>query len=542
MRPSRGARRAAGGVPIPRVAPEPQSRLPTKAPPPRGGSAKPRGSHRESAGLQGWDGGDGPETSQEARTCHGGSLPCRARGTGRAGPGSERRDAQAGVRARGGATATCSCSRSAGWRPRRVQARLSGAPRRAPGASSAGRHPGGVPGAASSGFACRARWRAARPRSARTGRRPCAPRRARGGRGRPRPDAPARSSSVSEGLGNFGVGSWPGACWRPYADDSPFNQRLPRRPRLDPRSDAIVRRVTGWGEPAELRAGVAGTTERLAAPDLLPGRATTRSSRSTAPRAGAPARSRACACASPTPPRPAAGSDGHLTVVDQDSRLGVRLLAGAAQAARRRPPRDLLGRAHPHRRGRPRAPTRTPPTTARSRESSAPRRCAAAASTTRSSCSSAATPAARSTRLAGWGCACDSSAGAPSQGTRFQLDLSPAEIDALRVPDWKKTILRAMAEYGLYVGDTTGGTPWNIWFESGATYTSFGRRDPMVALRARRRDPRARPTARATSTGRAGSTGAATCGWWTPAWPSGAASLACSRRRSRACAGGARAR
>ena len=39
-----------------------------------------------------------------------------------------------------------------------------------------------------------------------------------------------------------------------------------------------------------------------------------------------------------------------------------------------------------------------------------------------------------------------------------------------------------MAEYGLYVGDTTGGTPWNIWFESGASYTSFGRRDPMVSF------------------------------------------------------------
>ena len=63
---------------------------------------------------------------------------------------------------------------------------------------------------------------------------------------------------------------------------------------------------------------------------------------------------------------------------------------------------------------------------------------------------------------------------------RFQLDLSPSEIDALPVPGWKKTILRAMAEYGLYVGDTTGGTPWNIWFESSSTYTSFGRSDPMV--------------------------------------------------------------
>ena len=67
------------------------------------------------------------------------------------------------------------------------------------------------------------------------------------------------SPSVTEGLGNFGVGRWPGACWRPYADDSPFNQRLPRRPPLDPRSDAIVRRVTGWGDPASCAPAVSGT-------------------------------------------------------------------------------------------------------------------------------------------------------------------------------------------------------------------------------------------------------------------------------------------
>ena len=76
-------------------------------------------------------------------------------------------------------------------------------------------------------------------------------------------------------------------------------------------------------------------------------------------------------------------------------------------------------------------------------------------------------------------------AGAPSQGTRFQLDLSPAEIDALRMPAWKKTILRAMAEYGLYVGDTTGGTPWNIWFESGRHLHELRAAGPDGQLRAR---------------------------------------------------------
>ena len=39
-----------------------------------------------------------------------------------------------------------------------------------------------------------------------------------------------------------------------------------------------------------------------------------------------------------------------------------------------------------------------------------------------------------------------------------------------------------MAEYGLYVGDTTGSTPWNIWMSSASTSRSFGRQDPMVAF------------------------------------------------------------
>jgi hypothetical protein len=90
----------------------------------------------------------------------------------------------------------------------------------------------------------------------------------------------------------------------------------------------------------------------------------------------------------------------------------------------------------------------------------------------------------------GLGYACESRAGAPSQGTRFRLDMKPGEIAAMRAPAWKKTILRAIAEYGMYVGDTTGSTPWSLWFESGSSYTSFGRVDPMVAFARRAGIPR----------------------------------------------------
>src|SRR4051794_25780352 len=52
----------------------------------------------------------------------------------------------------------------------------------------------------------------------------------------------------------------PGACWRPYSDDSPFNQQLPASPRLAANSAAIVNTVTGWGTPADLPAGTTSSS------------------------------------------------------------------------------------------------------------------------------------------------------------------------------------------------------------------------------------------------------------------------------------------
>jgi hypothetical protein len=59
--------------------------------------------------------------------------------------------------------------------------------------------------------------------------------------------------------------------------------------------------------------------------------------------------------------------------------------------------------------------------------------------------------------------------------------MSDAEIGSLRVPAWKKTILRAMARYGMYFGDTGSGG-WGLQMESGASYTSFGFEDALVTF------------------------------------------------------------
>ena len=161
---------------------------------------------------------------------------------------------------------------------------------------------------------------------------------------------------------------------------APLRGRLPlqpapsAQPTARPALDAIVRRVTGPGAPAELRARGGRHARRLAAPDLLPWKWNDPGVPGALRRgSGAPARWRACACASPTPRKRPSGSDGHLTVVDQDSgweydfwQVRRKPRGGGRSRPRMAGARGSTGRASG------RTPTR--PTTARSLGSSGPRR------------------------------------------------------------------------------------------------------------------------------------------------------------------------
>jgi len=297
-----------------------------------------------------------------------------------------------------------------------------------------------------------------------------------------------RRATVLAGLGNFRGGLLPGGCWRPYADDSPFNQRIPAGAPVQEGSAGIVRRLTGWGDPADLRAGVTDTGSDWQHPAYYP------SPRDPEYEVHCIKDWGTCEVEGmrvriPASARPAGGGDGHLAVVDQETgweydfwqvkrkpRNGGRLVV--SWGGRTRVDGDGLGsdataahfgllagsiRAEEMRRG--------------SIDH-------ALFMLVRCDSGRVVYPA------QGKGLPCDDGRTAPSQGTRFQLDLSPARIAALRVPAWKRTILTAMAEYGLYVGDTTGGTPWNVAFESGSTHTSFGRPDPMVGFARRAGIPR----------------------------------------------------
>jgi hypothetical protein len=76
---------------------------------------------------------------------------------------------------------------------------------------------------------------------------------------------------------------------------------------------------------------------------------------------------------------------------------------------------------------------------------------------------------------------CATGVDGPPMGAHVALALSRARIDRLPVPPWKRAIMRALATYGGYIGDT-GGSGFGVQAESGASWTSFGLEDPFVAF------------------------------------------------------------
>lgn len=276
------------------------------------------------------------------------------------------------------------------------------------------------------------------------------------------------------------------APWRPYSPSSPWNRRVARGAPVDPRSGDVVRRLLSWGPAQNLLAGHSGTGADYyhpiyfskASDPVFELRATQRWG--TAEIEGHRIRI-------PDAARPAAGGDGHMAVITEDGweydlwtveskpRGGGELRFG--WGGRTRIDGDGLGsNATAAQFGLAAGVIRAP-------ELAAGRidhalfmgvRCTA-------SPSAAVYPAAANT---GEPCSRrrESDQDAPAMGSRFVLDMSDAEIGALRVPGWKKTILRAMATYGMIVGDAIGSGAWGLQFESGSTYTSFGRADPLAAF------------------------------------------------------------
>jgi hypothetical protein len=286
-------------------------------------------------------------------------------------------------------------------------------------------------------------------------------------------------ADVACGLGSFGTGRWPTACWRPYGDDSPFNTRVPDDPRLVPGSDRMVEAMLGMGPVADL----------VVAPDTGSDwyHPVYFSSRTD------PVHTLHCTrdwgtceveghrVRVPDGVRPAGGGDGHLAVVDQETGVEYDLWQAdpptpgggtltSSWGGRTEVAGDGLG---------------SDATAAhfgllagviRAAEMEAGRIDHALFMTVGCTAHAYVYPA------RGYASDCEDEPDAPAVGQRFWLDMSDAEIDDLDVPGWKRTILRALAAYGAYVGDTGGNESFGFHFESGSTYTSFGAEDPMAAF------------------------------------------------------------
>jgi hypothetical protein len=74
-------------------------------------------------------------------------------------------------------------------------------------------------------------------------------------------------------------------------------------------------------------------------------------------------------------------------------------------------------------------------------------------------------------------------AAGPKVGSRVWLDLTDAQINALRDPPWAKTILHAMHRYGFTVSDSTGGSTRMAFANLAAqSFTIWGLADPWTAF------------------------------------------------------------
>src|SRR4051812_18432531 len=293
-----------------------------------------------------------------------------------------------------------------------------------------------------------------------------------------RPSVSGEASACA--FGSFAVGNWPGPCWRPYADTSPFNRPLPADPRLAANSARIVDRVAGWGRPKDkLEVPGSPTAEDYGHPWYLAGQSDPRFTVHCTESWGHCALEGATVRI-PDAARGANGPDAHLAVVNQASgweydfygvrskpRGGGRLTTrwagrtriGSADAS------GLGGQATGSGFGLLAGAIRGP-------EAAAFDIPHALFMTVRCTDGKPVYPAHGQGQLCSQLGASDEDA--PGFGTRFQLDMTDAQIAALGAPPLQTAILRAMAHYGMFVGDT-GGEPWQIAFESDATYTSFGR-------------------------------------------------------------------
>ncbi|HEX3911700.1 MAG TPA: hypothetical protein VHW67_13475 [Solirubrobacteraceae bacterium] len=310
------------------------------------------------------------------------------------------------------------------------------------------------------------------------------------GAAKARPEAVARigaSTAVCPQLfGSFAAGKWPPACWRPYGPSSPFNRELGPNPRLSRESSAIVgyMNASGWSFERARNGGFAlpvGGSRPVywsqRSDPIVRVRCVDHFSCLRGLRLRIPRQAQA-----------QGESDGHMTVVDQlggheydfwqaSTPSEGEMTAAAASSIPIGADRGtgLHGDGEAAYLGLLGGLIRAPELAAGRIEHAL----------------AAAVPCVQwrdvwpAPRHGRGDATCDGRRGdGPHLGSLLRLDMSEAQIMASGAPPWQRTIMRAMARYGIYVVDTNGAGNLDISLieEAEESFTSFGVDGPTGAF------------------------------------------------------------
>jgi hypothetical protein len=304
--------------------------------------------------------------------------------------------------------------------------------------------------------------------------------------------------SGGSGWDGYGGNSIPGASWRPYADSSPFNQTVAGAS-IVPNSQTYVNDALQWGDPSNM-ATTANTSMDYSHPTYY-AQPSDPTYTLNATGGYSPA-IQGMQIQIPSYARPADGGDAHMTVIEPDGweydfwqvqSMSNGVLTYTAGGRTLINGDGLGSNATAAHFGNLAGMIRAPELESgqidhalfivlKCTSSDASFGYGTQTSPSNTGNGSYVYPA------GGGGAPCPSGESSVPLGTRFMLDMTPSQIQALAVPTWKKTILTALATYGGYVGDT-GGSGFGFMFESSMTYTQLGLSDPLASFGAQNNLP-----------------------------------------------------
>jgi hypothetical protein len=297
--------------------------------------------------------------------------------------------------------------------------------------------------------------------------------------------------SGGSGWGGYGSDSIPGADWRPYADSSPFNQPVTDAT-VVPNSQSYVNDALQWGTPGNLATATNSTTD-YGHPTFY---AQPNDATYTLHATGNWSQSiQGLQIQIPSDAAPADGADGHMTVIEPDGweydfwqvqSMSNGVLTFTAGGRTMITGNGLGSNATAAGFGNLAGIIRAPELAAGNIDHALFIVLKCTSDNNSFGYGTVDSPGDTSNGSylypadAG-GSVCPAGESSVPLGTRFWLDMTDSQIQALNLPSYQTTILTALATYGGYVGDT-GGPGFAFEFESSMTYTQLGLPDPLRTL------------------------------------------------------------